>query len=348
MTQSIDAGLIYVAYSRIKTVGTAIESGIMFSQSADCGASWVRPVQLSNPADRVNQGANIAIDPASAKGLRIDEVGYTDLGDSRPEMKLRTEHKKFYFPYLADGEQQEISKAYGPRVTPHYFVFDSERKLQYCGRLDDNNREDFVTIRDLRNAVDDMLAGKEVKVKTTPTSGCSTKWATKEDSVKKFMEKLAAEPVTVDNIDAAALKALRKNETGRLLLVDFWDTTCGPCIHELPELVTINRMYRNRRFDFVAISTNKPDEKDDVLDVCKRFHMSNKNYVFGDMDTYKLKAAFDPDWTAANPYTLLIGPKGEILYKANKPVDPLELKRIIVKTLREMNNGAFWDEKKKK
>ena len=65
VTQSIDAGRIYVAYSRIKTVGTAIESRIMFSQSDDCGASWTKPVQLSNPADKVNQGANIAIDPAS-------------------------------------------------------------------------------------------------------------------------------------------------------------------------------------------------------------------------------------------------------------------------------------------
>ena len=57
-------------------------------------------------------------------------------------------------------------------MTPHYFVFDSERKLRYCGRMDDNNREEYVTIRDLRNALDDVLAGKEVEVKTTPTNGC--------------------------------------------------------------------------------------------------------------------------------------------------------------------------------
>ena len=57
-----------------------------------------------------------------------------------------------------------------------------------------------------------------------------------------------------------------------------------------------------------------------LLDVLKRMQMSNKNYVFGDMDTYKLKAAFDPEWKADNPYTMLIGAKGEVLYKANKPV----------------------------
>lgn len=63
VAQTIDAGRIYVAYSRIKTVGTAVESRIMFSQSDDCGATWTKPVQLSNPLDKVNQGANIAIDP---------------------------------------------------------------------------------------------------------------------------------------------------------------------------------------------------------------------------------------------------------------------------------------------
>ena len=306
-----------------------------------------RLITLTN--DYKSKGvAVIAINPNSPKGLRLDELGYTDLGDTFPEMKIRAEFKKFNFPYLDDGEKEDISKAYGPRVTPHYFVFDADRKLQYQGRMDDNNREDFVTVRDLRNALDDLLAGKEVKVKTTPTNGCSTKWASKEDIVKKFMDKLAAEPVSVETIDAEGLKALRKNDSGRIRLVDFWDTTCAPCMRELPELVMINRMYRGRRFDFIAVATNKPDEKGDVEDVCKRFQMSNKNYVFGDMDTYKMKAAFDPDWSAANPYTMLIGTKGEVLYKANKPVDPLELKRAIVKALMELNQGAVFDEKKKK
>jgi len=63
VAQTIAAGRIYVAYSRIKTTGTLIESRIMFSQSDDCGATWSKPVQLSNPADKVNQGATVAVDP---------------------------------------------------------------------------------------------------------------------------------------------------------------------------------------------------------------------------------------------------------------------------------------------
>ncbi len=306
-----------------------------------------RLITLTN--DYKDKGvAVVAINPNSPKGLRLDELGYTDLGDTFEEMKIRSAYKKFNFPYLDDGEKEDVSKAYGPRVTPHYFVFDAERKLRYCGRMDDNNIEKYVKVRDLRNALDEMLAGKEVTVKTTHTSGCSTKWATKEDNVKEFMDNLAKEPVDVELIDEAGVKALRKNDSGKLRLIDFWDTTCGPCIRELRDLVTINRQYRHRAFEFIAVATNKPSEKGDVLEVLKRFQLSNKNYLFGDVDTYKLKAAFDPDWDAANPYTLLIGTKGEILYKANQPVNTLELKRIIVKALSELNNGLVMDPPKKK
>ncbi len=305
-----------------------------------------RLIALTN--DYKDKGvAVVAINPNSPKGLRLDELDYTDLGDTFDEMKLRAEYKKFNFPYLDDGEKEDVSKAYGPRVTPHYFVFDADRKLQYQGRMDNNNREQFVTSKDLRNALDSLIAGTEVKIKTTPTNGCSTKWATKEDSVKEWLEKVAKEPVDVELIDEAGMKALRKNESGKIRLVDFWDSTCAPCRRELPDFVTINRMYRGRRFEFIAVCSNKPDEKDDILPILKNMQMSNKNYLFGDMDTYKLKAAFDPDWDAANPYTMLIGTKGEVLYKANKAINPLELKRAIVKALKELNQGTVMDVKKK-
>ncbi len=65
VAETIAAGRIYVAYSRITTVGADVTSRIMFSQSDDCGVTWSKPVQLSNPADKVNQGATVAIDPRS-------------------------------------------------------------------------------------------------------------------------------------------------------------------------------------------------------------------------------------------------------------------------------------------
>ena len=279
--------------------------------------------------------ALVAISPNDPKSVRLDELGYTDLSDSLGEMKIRSQHKEFNFPYLYDGDTEFVSKQYGPTVTPHAFVFDAERKLRYVGRIDNAERIQHVTSHDLRVALDAVLEGKTPSVQQTRVVGCSVKWAGKGDSVQKYMERLAAEEVKVDLADAAALKELRKNDTEKLRLVNFWATWCGPCITEFPELVTIDRMYRNRDFEFVAVAANYPDEKRDVLKFLKKQQASNRNLLFGEPDKYKLIEAFDGGWDGALPYTVLIDPEGKLIYQQRGSIDPLELKRVIVKALNE-------------
>lgn len=279
--------------------------------------------------------AVVAISPNDENSVRLDELGYTDLGDSFEDMKIRAKDQHFNFPYLHEGDKGGLARKYGPTATPHAFVFDADRKLCYAGRIDDSERESLVKSRDLRNAIDAVLAGKEPPVPQTKAFGCSIKWAGKAESVKQFMAKLAKEPVTVELADAEAIKVLRKNDTSKLRLVNIWATTCGPCVAEFPELVTINRMYRNRAFEMVTVAANFPDEKKDVVQFLEKQQASNKNLLFADQDKYKLVEAFDPDWNASLPYTLLIAPKGEVLYKVQGPVDPLALKRAIVKALKE-------------
>jgi len=65
LTQTIPAGTVYLAYSVITGTGSTLQSAVMFSSSNDCGVTWSRPVQISDPAARVNQGSTIAIDPVS-------------------------------------------------------------------------------------------------------------------------------------------------------------------------------------------------------------------------------------------------------------------------------------------
>jgi thiol-disulfide isomerase/thioredoxin len=279
--------------------------------------------------------ALVAISPNDANSVRLDELGYTDLGDSFDEMKIRAKEAELNYPYLFEGDRTGIARAYGPTATPQAFLFDADRKLRYVGRIDDSERESLVKVQDARNAIDALLAGREVPVAKTKTFGCSIKWAGKADSVKAFMARLAAEPVNVEAADADALKALRKNDSRKLRLVNFWATWCGPCITEFPELVTINRMYRTRAFEMVTVAANFPDEKSEVLQFLKKQESSGKNLLFGDKDKYKLMEAFDPDWNASLPYTLLIAPGGEVLYKVQGPIDGLELKRRIVKALKE-------------
>src|SRR5216683_6472556 len=287
-------------------------------------------------ADYKDKGvALVAISPNDPKAVRLDELGYTDLSDTFEEMKIRAKDRRFNFPYLYDGDTETVSRAYGPVATPHVFIFDAARKLRFAGRIDDSEREQLVKVRDTRNALDALLAGQEPAVKQTKVVGCSVKWAGKAENVKAYLDKLATEPVLVEPVDAEGLKALRKNDSGKLRLVGFWATWCAPCVAEFHEFVTMNRMYRHREFEMVMISMNRPDEEKNVLAFLKQQQAANRNLLFASADRDKLIDAFDPQWPGAVPFTVLIAPGGQIVYRELGSIDPLALKRAIVKALNE-------------
>jgi peroxiredoxin len=279
--------------------------------------------------------AVVAIMPNDPKSVRLDELGWTDLSDSFAEMKIRARDRKFNFPYLFDGDTESVAKAYGPVATPHVFVFDSERKLRYVGAIDDSERVQHVQKHYLREALDALIAGKEPPVTKTKVVGCSIKWAGKAESVQGYMDKLAAEPVSVAPADAATLQALRANDSGKFRLVNFWATWCAPCVAEFDEFVTINRMYRHRDFELVTVSLNRPEEQKQALDFLKKKQASCRNLIFASAERDKLIDAFDPDWQGVVPYTLLINPEGKIIYRETGSIDPLAVKRAIVAAMNE-------------
>lgn len=297
-------------------------------------------------ADYKDKGVTlIGIEPNSPKAVRLDEMGYTDIGDSFDDMKIRAAHRQFNFPYLYDGETQSVSRAYGPTATPHLFIFDAARKLRYEGRVDNNPREPLVTKRDARNALDAILAGKPVPAPKTPSVGCSTKWLSKEEGAKEELAEIESQPVDVKLVSAEELKTLHKNPTGKLLLVNFWATWCSPCVEEFPKLQTMHRMYGHRAFELVTVSINYPDEKAGVLNALKKQHATTRNLVLGSTDIYALMEAFDPDWNAAVPYTMLIRPDGTVAYKRQGPINPLEVRRLIIANLADddyIGHQAYW------
>lgn len=96
--------------------------------------------------------------------------------DSFENMKLFAEEHKINFPYLID-ETQSVAKEYGAVCTPDIFLYDKNRILKYRGRLDDNRKdESLVKEKDLENAAELLLEGKEINFTQTPSIGCSIKW----------------------------------------------------------------------------------------------------------------------------------------------------------------------------
>jgi peroxiredoxin len=92
--------------------------------------------------------------------------------ESYPRMVERAAEDGYAFPYLVD-EGQSVARAYGAICTFHVFVLDRRRRLRYQGRFDDSRLPGRVTRDDLRNALEDVLAGRDVAIPTTRPFGCS-------------------------------------------------------------------------------------------------------------------------------------------------------------------------------
>ncbi len=284
----------------------------------------------------------VAISPNAPNAVSLSELSYSDLGDSLEDMKLRVKQKGYNFPYLYDGDKQETALAYGPLATPHVFVFDKNRVLKYSGRIDDTENPYIQTkTTDLINTLDAMIAGKDVPNPKTKTFGCSIKWSWKDAWAKKQLEDWAKDSVSLNTISLAEVGNLMKNGSKKLRLVNFWATWCGPCVMEFPELVSIDRMYRERDFEFVSISTDKPKQKDKALELLKKKEASNTNYIFSGKDIYELIEVVDKKWQGSLPYTALIAPDGKVLYKVEGTFDPPALKTAIVEHL-----GRFYADNK--
>ena len=293
--------------------------------------------------------AIVAVNANNPSSLRPDELGYSPYGDSAEEMKPFSESHGWTFPYLYDGETQGFATACGAQSTPHIFVFDADRKLRYTGRMDDAGRaKGLVEKSYIRDAFESLLAGKEVTEKETRSFGCSTKWLFKGNSVAEEQKAWEEKPVTLDVLDETLAKALRENKSGNVRVINFWSTTCGPCVAEFPMLVDTYRRFQNRNVDFITISMDPIGDKAKVQKFLQSRHAAlsdrtkpsmekegrtSNNYIWGGSNADKLAEAIAPEWTGALPLTVIISPAGDILWSHSEEVDVVELRSEILKGL---------------
>jgi peroxiredoxin len=276
----------------------------------------------------------VLISPNNPQAVCLEELGYSDLGDSFEDMKLRATEKHYRMPYLYDGDLQEMTKAYGPTTTPQVFIFDKSRILRFCGRIDDTeNPYEKPVQQDTRNAITALMEGKLVPVEKTKTFGCSIKWSSKIDWRNRLDAEWKAKPVEIQEVNLKELKELIANKTDKYRLVNIWATWCGPCVMEFPEFIVIQRMYGARNFEFVSVSMDVKKNKENVLQFLKDKNAATVNYICYAKDQYSFIDAVDKNWPGAIPYTLLIAPGGEIVKTWLGMIDPLEVKTEIVNKL---------------
>ncbi len=120
----------------------------------------------------------------STKGVKFVGINsnskntYAD--DDFSHMVSRMEEFNFPWVYLYD-ESQDIARAYGALRTPHFYVFDKERRLVYTGRgVDNPKNSELITVNDLDRTLEEITSGKPVSIEVTNPLGCNVKWDGKD------------------------------------------------------------------------------------------------------------------------------------------------------------------------
>jgi thiol-disulfide isomerase/thioredoxin len=201
----------------------------------------------------------------------------------------------------------------------------------------------------LRDALDAVLAGAEVKEPVTRSFGCSTKWLFKTGTVAADQTAWEKRPVTVADLDEEISKKLRANGSKNLRLINFWSTTCGPCVKEFPDLVDTGRRFQNRPVEFISISLDPVALRPAVAKFLESRHaaapdstakslgeqgLASNNYHWTGGNPDIMAQAIDPEWTGALPHTVLVAPGGKILWRHNGEIDIVEVRRQILKGLK--------------
>ncbi len=289
------------------------------------------------------------------------------------EIKAHAEKQGFAFAILKDKDNK-IADAYGVVRTPEMFVVDGAGVLRYHGRIDNSHLPIHVKTHDLRNALDELLAGKAVTVPETKALGCIIKRAQQAErkggtgSVsdlsiqtasyqtaaylpafsfapqRKPVAKRPAKPVAkapakplpkIGLIKPANFPAMRESWKGQVVVLNLWATWCAPCVAEMPEFVKLHNEYKDKGVKVVAISA---DDVSEVNTLVARF-VRDKGLPFevAVMDTDDPQEMIDlinKDWPGTLPSTFVYDKTGKLIFSRFKIIDREELIKTVESALK--------------
>lgn len=146
--------------------------------------------------------------------------------------------------------------------------------------------------------------------------------------------------MVLEKIDAAGVAALRRNGTAKFRLFNVWATTCAPCVAEFPELITTAHRFGMRDFELITISTDEAEDFEKAKNFLEKQggglmeHLKSSlkaegrttdSYLFTGARIEDLMNGLDPQWPGGEPHTVLVNPRGEIIWRHNGPVKGDEL-----------------------
>lgn len=249
--------------------------------------------------------------------------------ESVDEVRAHAEANNFNFIILKD-EGNVIADAYAAERTPKVYVIDAEGVLRYQGRIDNSQNPRLVKRNDLREALDELLAGKAVSIASTQALGCILKRTeelaqskTPRPAVSKPMATKPAQKTTakasaapkVSLLKPAAFAQLIKQSQGKVLIVNFWATWCGPCVAEFPELVKLDQAYRGKGVRLVGITADDAtDLKTKVIPFLREQKAGYENFLQDTDDPQEMVDVVMKDWPGVLPATFVYDKTGKLIW----------------------------------
>jgi thiol-disulfide isomerase/thioredoxin len=189
----------------------------------------------------------------------------------------------------------------------------------------------------------------------TKPFGCATKWIEKQAGIARINEQWEHTPVTLGEIDSRGIAALVSNPTRQFRMINVWATWCVPCIEEFPNLVTLTRQFQGRNFELITVSIDAQSDERRALHFLERQHAAlpdrlrrtlaaegraTDNYLFLEK-VDSLQKALDPAWPGPVPYTVIVAPGGQVIYRRLGVFDLADVRAKLVDVLTPYYNPAI-------
>jgi len=282
----------------------------------------------------------------------VEFIGINSSADEPvEEVRSYAKQNKLDFTILKD-EGNVVADAYSAERTPKVYVVDGDGVLRYQGRIDNSQNPRLVKSSNLRAALDELLAGKPVTTASTQAMGCLIK------RVQDLAQNKTAKPVAGKSAKPAPAKAAKpaaassgmpkvvplkpaayaemiKQSAGKVVVVNFWATWCGPCVAEFPEFVKLYEAYSEKGVRLVHITADDMgDLTTQVIPFLKEQKSRADQFIQDTEDPQEMIDAVYKDWQGVLPATFVYDKQGNLVFHRFGIIDREQITEIIEKTMK--------------
>ena len=267
------------------------------------------------------------VSPNNESAIDPDDLAYSDLGDSFLEMKTRAKYKNYNFPYLYDGERQDLTNALNVKVTPSAFVFNKNRELTYFGRIGGHDEIKNLNELDFYKAL--MRDNLETALIKTPVYGSKVKDA---DDIKTTVAKLkrySQETVKLSVLEKRNIDFIKRIEIGKLKLIYIWANNDREKRDNLIAISNIHKIYRKRGLAVITVCVESSNNANLIRNELEKAQMSAFNFLVEGQDFSPLTSFFPNSVRSITPLCVLVHKKKVIHHQGGKVENHIIRKKIV-------------------